>query len=43
MWLVIGYYVIAIVAFIGLLIWAISSRVKEKEVEKEKHKDYDKY
>ncbi|MEG0295912.1 MAG: hypothetical protein RR620_04275 [Clostridium sp.] len=41
--LILLVYALIFVGAIVLTIWAIQNRVKEKKVEKEKHKDYDKY
>lgn len=41
--MVVIYYVVTFIAAIALITWAIRSRLKEKEIEKEKHKDYNKY
>lgn len=41
--LILLFYGLIIVGSIGLTIWAIVTRIKEKKREKEDHKDYKKY
>ncbi|MBC5629413.1 hypothetical protein H8S20_10985 [Clostridium sp. NSJ-6] len=41
--LIIFFYLAIIIGSIGLLIWAINDRIKEKKREEKEHKDYKKY
>ena len=41
--LYIGFWILTAIGSIAMIIWAIASRIKEKKIEKEKHKKYKEY
>ena len=41
--LYIGFWILTAIGSIAMIIWAIASRIKEKNIEKEKHKKYKEY
>ena len=41
--LILIFYAVIIIGSIGLVIWAIASRIKEKKIEKDKLDEYKKY
>ena len=41
--LYIGFWILTAIGSIVMIIWAIISRIKEKKIEKEKHKKYKEY
>ena len=41
--LYIGFWILTAIGSIVMIIWAITSRIKEKKIEKEKHKKYKEY
>ncbi|MBP3916551.1 MULTISPECIES: hypothetical protein [unclassified Clostridium] len=41
--LILIFYAVIIIGSIGLVIWAITSRIKEKKIEKDKLDEYKKY
>ena len=45
-WILIIYvlfWIAVAIGSVGMLIWAIASRIKEKKIEEVKHKDYKKH
>ena len=41
--LYVGFWILTAIGSIVMIIWAIVSRIKEKKIEKEKHKKYKEY
>ena len=41
--LYIGFWILTAVGSVVMVIWAITNRIKEKKIEKEKHKKYEEY